>query len=78
MIGGLAEAAQVKVTLSPSKTERGSMDRVTMGWSGGEGRESLSHSDTSANKQIIKRRREWWGAERADGKRENPLKVPGQ
>lgn len=33
MMGGLAVAWQVKVTLSPSRTERGSMDRVTMGGS---------------------------------------------
>lgn len=33
MMGGLAVAWQVKVTLSPSRTERGSMDRVTIGGS---------------------------------------------
>lgn len=33
MMGGLAVAWQVKVTLSPSRTERGSMDKVTMGGS---------------------------------------------
>lgn len=33
MMGGLAVAWQVNVTLSPSRTERGSMDRVTVGGS---------------------------------------------
>lgn len=33
MMGGLAVAWQVKVTLSPPRTERGSMDRVTVGGS---------------------------------------------
>lgn len=33
MMGGLAVAWQVKVTLSPSRTDRGSMDRVTVGGS---------------------------------------------
>lgn len=33
MMGGLAVAWQVKVTLSPSRTERGSIDRVTIGGS---------------------------------------------
>lgn len=32
-MGGLAVAWQVNVTLSPSRTERGSMDRVTIGGS---------------------------------------------
>lgn len=41
MIGGLAEAAQVKVTLSPSRTERGSMDSVTVGGSGKRGHTGL-------------------------------------
>lgn len=36
MMGGLAVAWQVKVTLSPSSTERGSMDRVTVGGSAQE------------------------------------------
>lgn len=33
MMGGLAVAWQVKVTRSPSRTERGSMDKVTVGGS---------------------------------------------
>ena len=46
MIGGVAEAAQVKVTLSPSKTERGSMDSVTVGGSGKRGHTGIMrHTD---------------------------------